>query len=188
MGETGARGRWRSGCSPIRSLVYLSLTWFTDTSLGASSVLTRGRRMTFAFKESVLKKDLFTYVFMAVLGLRCCVGFLQWWRLGTPLWLWFAGFSLCGARGLSVCSTWAQEVRLPGSRAQMRWWWCTGLAALRHMGYSETRDRTRVAPQCQVDSPHSATREGQGSVLWGGQILQSHQVMRDPFVWSPQRE
>lgn len=74
--------------------------------------------MTFAFKESVLKKDLFTYVFMAVLGLRCCVGFLQWWRLGTPLWLWCAGFSLRGARGLSICSTWAQEVRLPGSRAQ----------------------------------------------------------------------
>ena len=68
--------------------------------------------MTFAFKASVLKNDLFMYVFMAVLGLRCCVAFLRLWRLGALLWLWCAGFSLRDARGLGICSTWAHELRL----------------------------------------------------------------------------
>ena len=39
----------------------------------------------------------------------------------------------------------AQQLQLPGSRAQAQRLWCPGLAALQHMGSSRTRDRTCVS-------------------------------------------
>ena len=71
--------------------------------------------------------------------------------------LWCAGFSLrwllllqsTGSRlvGFSSCSTWAQ------------WLWRTGLVALRHVGSSWTRARTRVPFIGRQILNHCATRE-----------------------------
>jgi len=90
--------------------------------------------------------DLFTY--LAVLGLHCCVwafSSCSEWRLlfialhrllialhrllmlWRPLVLWGMG---CRRTGFSSCSAWAPL--------------CTGLVALRHVGSSQTRDRTHV--------------------------------------------
>ena len=60
-----------------------------------------------------------------------------------------SGFSCCrgqarGHAGFSSFSTWAQELWLPGSRAQAQYLWCTGLVALQHVGSSWIRDRTQV--------------------------------------------
>ena len=86
---------------------------------------------------------------------------------GGTFWLWCTGFSLCWL--LSLCSTgsgtlrlqqlqqWAQQRRLPGSRAQAQQrrlpgsraqaqqWRHTGLAALWHAGSSQIRDWTCVS-------------------------------------------
>ena len=84
-----------------------------------------------------------------------CTGFsLQW-----PLLLWstgsrHAGFSSCGS-----CGTWAQQLRLVGSRAQAQQLWCTGLVALWHVGSSWTRARTRVPCIGRQILNHCATRE-----------------------------
>ena len=37
---------------------------------------------------------------------------------------------------------WAQQLQLPGFRAQVQWLWCMGLVALRHVGSSRIRDQT----------------------------------------------
>ena len=62
----------------------------------------------------------------------------------------FSGFSCCGAQalaceGFSSCSMWAQQLRLPGSRAQAQQLWCTGLAAVQHVGSSRTRVQIHVS-------------------------------------------
>ena len=48
------------------------------------------------------------YLFLAVLGPHCCMGFLELWWAGAPLWLQCLGFFCCGAwaleQGLSSCS------------------------------------------------------------------------------------
>ena len=49
------------------------------------------------------------------------VGFSRWWCL-----LWSTG---SGRVGFSNCSTWAQQLRLPGSGAQAQQLWRTGSAA-----------------------------------------------------------
>ena len=80
----------------------------------------------------------FIYLFLAVLGLRCCVGFLQLRRMGATLLCgaWAShcsGFSCHGARALgarasvvvarrlSSCGLWALECRLSscGAWAQL---------------------------------------------------------------------
>lgn len=71
------------------------------------------------------------FLYLAVLGLQCCSGFLQLRHVGTVLQLSRVGFSLLwllllrttGSRGtgLSSCSMWAQEL------------WLMGLVALRYV-------------------------------------------------------
>ena len=89
------------------------------------------------------------YLFLALLGLPCCVGFPLMWPVGGTLWLHCTGFS-CEDRlwdmrasvvatcGLSSCSSWALEHRLSscGSRA---------LGALSHIASSQTKDQTHIS-------------------------------------------
>ena len=119
----------------------------------------------------------FLNLFLAVLGLRCCV----------------QAFSGCGERGLlfiavhrlliavaslvvehglqarglqqlqhvgfSSCSMWAQQLWLVGSRAQAQQLWCMGLVAPRHVGSSRTRAQTCVTCSGRRILNYCATRE-----------------------------
>ena len=89
-------------------------------------------------------------LFLAVLGLCCCVGFIL--IAGKPGLLCSccaqashcSGFS-CGTQdlgqaGFSSFDAWAQELRFPGSRAHAQKLWCTGLVASQHVGSSQIRD------------------------------------------------
>ena len=40
---------------------------------------------------------------------------------------------------------WAQQLQLPGFRAQVQWLWCMGLEALRQVESSRIRDQTCVS-------------------------------------------
>lgn len=51
-----------------------------------------------------------------------------------------------GCMGFRSCSTWAQWLWLPGSRATAQQPWHIGLAALQHVRSSQTRDRTQMSP------------------------------------------
>ena len=74
---------------------------------------------------------------------------------GGTFRLWCAGFSLCwllslhstgsGTLRLQQLQPWAQQWRLPGSRAQAQQLRHTGLAALWHAGSSQIRDWTHVS-------------------------------------------
>ena len=80
-----------------------------------------------------------------MLGLGCCAGFSLVVASGTicrhaPA-SHCSGFSCyraqdLGRSGFSTWSTWAQELWLPGSRAQAQQWWCTPVVALWHVGSS----------------------------------------------------
>ena len=67
------------------------------------------------------KMIFFYHLFLAVLGLRCCVrAFSKLWRAGAILLCsaqssHCSSFSCCGARALG---TWAQQLWLTGSQAQ----------------------------------------------------------------------
>ena len=69
----------------------------------------------------------FTYLFLAVLGLHCCMG-----------------FSLVAVHGLLIvlasliCDSSASAHRLNSL-------WCMGLIALHHVGSSQIRDQTQVS-------------------------------------------
>ena len=63
--------------------------------------------------------------------------------------LWCTGFSL----------QWLLLLRSMGSRAQAQQLWPSGLVALRHVGSSQTRDRTRVPCTGRWILNHCATRE-----------------------------
>ena len=85
--------------------------------------------------ESLFKFHIYLFLFLSVLGLRCC----------TQV------FSSCSKWGLR-CSCEAivsracglQELRLPGSRAQAQQLWLTDPAAPRHVRSSPTRGQTSV--------------------------------------------
>ena len=104
----------------------------------------------------------FIYLFLAALGLRCCV----------------RAFSSCGERGLlfvvvqglltAVASLAAehglqvrglQQLWLTGSRLQAQQLWHTGLVAPWHVGSSQTRARTRVPCIGRRILNHCTTRE-----------------------------
>ena len=81
-----------------------------------------------------------------------CVGFsLQWLLL----------LQSTGSRcvGFSSCSTWAQQLWLPGSRVQVQQLWCTGSVAPWHVGSSRTRARTCVPCIGRWTLNHCATKE-----------------------------
>ena len=109
--------------------------------------------MRFAFFCTVL--FLSFYLLLAVLGICCCTqafSSCSGWRLllVTVLGLPIAVASCCeagalGYAGFSSCNTWAQQLWLPGSRAQVCWLWYIGLTVLQHVGSSHIRDRTHVS-------------------------------------------
>ena len=87
---------------------------------------------------------------MAVLGLRCCVGFptvVVNWGLLSSSQRWYLGFSLprllllrrtdSRCAGVSGCGSLALENELSSCG--------TGLVALRHVGSSRIRNQTRVS-------------------------------------------
>ena len=96
---------------------------------------------------------LFIYLFMAVLGLRFCAR--------AP--------SSCGKRGplfiavrgpLTIA---ASRCRAQAPDVQAQQLWLTGLVAPRHVGFSQTRARTRVPCIGRQILNHCATREAH---LW----------------------
>ena len=84
------------------------------------------------------------FSFLAALGLHSCA------RV----------FSSCGERGLLFVEVRGlQELWLTGSRAQVQNLWRTGLVTARHVGSSQTRDRTHVPCTGRRILNHCATRE-----------------------------
>ena len=133
------------------------------------------------FKNNFIYLDLF-YLFF-IYFLQYCVGFCCTTVLILFIFV-FTGPSLqcmgvfllrstgssgqasaAAARGLSSYSPWAQQLQLPGSRAQTQQLWCTGLVAP-HVGSSQTRDQTCVScigrwtliPLSQQGTPHPTFR------------------------------
>ena len=91
----------------------------------------------------------FIYLFLAVLGLRFCV----------------RAFSSCGERGplfITVCGALTVVASRCGVQApdvQAQQLWPTGPAALRHVGSSQTRARTRIPCIGRQILNHCTTRE-----------------------------
>ena len=96
-------------------------------------------------------------------------------------------FSLAGMRGLVVAAaalvaeyglqdSRAQQLQLPGSRAQAQQLWLTGFAALWLAGPSRIRDRTCVL-HLQADSPPVSPQGGPG-----GQTFWSSVLSRERFT------
>ena len=81
----------------------------------------------------------FTSLFLAVLGLHCCVGFSE------------------------VAEMVGSVIVVPRLWAQAQCLWHMGLVALRPMGSSQTRDRTRISCIGRCSLYHRATREASTS-------------------------
>ena len=110
-----------------------------------------------------------------MLGLCCSVGFPGCSEQGL-LSSWgtqashCGGFSCCGSwalgqAGFSSCGVWAQQLWLPGCRAQAQKLWCTGLVAPQHLGSSWIGDQTCVSCISRRILHHWATREAPWSVF-----------------------
>ena len=89
------------------------------------------------------------FIFGCVGSSLLCEGFLQLRQVGVTLHrdAWASHY-----RGLSCCGTQAPEV-------QAQQLWLTGLAAPRHVGFSQTRTRTRVPCIGRQILNHCTTRE-----------------------------
>ena len=99
---------------------------------------------------------------MAALGLRCCTWAFsscgEWGLLFVAVrGLLLAVASLVAEQGLQACGL--QQLWLAGSRAQAQQLWVMGLVALRHVGSSRTRYRTRVPCIGRQILNHCAPRE-----------------------------
>ena len=92
------------------------------------------------------------FIFGCVGSSFLCEGFLQLRRVGATL---HHGARDCHYRGLSCCGAEAPD-------AQAQSLWLTGPVALRHVGSSQTRARTRVPCIGRQILNHCATREAQG--------------------------
>ena len=100
---------------------------------------------------------IYLFIFGCIGSLLLGSGFLLLQRAGAihccSTWASHCGgFSCCGAlgsrrAGFSSCGTRAQQL------------WCTGLAALRHVGSSRTKTRTRVPCIGRLILNHCTTRE-----------------------------
>ena len=112
---------------------------------------------------------LFFNLFLAALGLPCCVwAFSNCGQRGllfiVVCRLLIAVASLVAehrlqARGLSSCGTWAQQLWHTGSRAQAQQLCLMSLVAPWHVGSSQTRDRTHVPCIGRRIPNHCGTRE-----------------------------
>ena len=145
---------------------FLSITYYGLVLLSALHVLSN-RILTFIFL--FYKFIYFIYLFLAALGLHCCVrAFYSCGEWGYSS-LRCVGFSLrwllllrsTGSRhaGFSSCGVQAQQLWLTGSRGQAQQLWRTGLVAPQHVGSSQTRDRTHVPCNGRWILNHCATRE-----------------------------
>ena len=135
--------------------------------------------------ERFLKKFIyFIYLFLAALGLRCCVwafsscgerSYSSLWCTGFSVW-WLLLLRSTGSRrvGFTSCGTRAQQLWLTGSRVQAQQLWCTGLAAPRHVGSFRTRARTRVPCTGRWILNHCATWEAHICVLKWVSFSTSH--------------
>ena len=115
-----------------------------------------------------LKKNKYIYLFLAVLGLHCCV-----WAFSSH---GEQGLLFVAVRGLliAVVSLVAehrlqarrlQQLWHTGSRAQAQQLWHTGLVAPQNVGSSRTRARTRVPCIGRRILNHCATREAPKSIF-----------------------
>ena len=96
--------------------------------------------------------NLFIYLLEALgFSLRCTGFSLQWLLLLRSVGSRCAGFSSCGTQ--------AQQLWLTGSRVQAQQLGRMGLVALRYVGSSQTRARTRVPCIGRRILNHCATRE-----------------------------
>ena len=77
-----------------------------------------------------------------------------------------------GCVGFGSCGTWAQQLQLPGSRAQVSWLWHTGLVALQYVGSS----RARIKP---MSPGRFFTTESPGKHLKN--IYLNHRLIKDHF-------
>ena len=140
---------------------YLLLEKLQEASLSAIS-------RSFFFFFLILFIYLFIYfwlrwVFVAAHGLSPVAargGYSSLRCVGFSLW-WFLLLRSMGSRctGFSSCGTQAQQLWLAVSRVQAQQLWCTGLVVPRHVGSSQTRDRTRVPRIGRQILNHCATRE-----------------------------
>ena len=89
------------------------------------------------------------FIFGCVGSSFLCEGFLQLWRAGATL---HRGAQASHCHGLSCCGAQAPD-------AQAQQLWLTGPVALRHVGSSQTRARTRVPCIGRQILNHCATRE-----------------------------
>ena len=124
--------------------VHLCVFFLKDT-------LERQKLLPYKVLFFFLNYYLFIYLFilfLAVLGLRFCVRASSSCGKRGPLFIAVRGPHY---RGLSLWST--------GSRAQAQQLWLTGLAALWHVGSSQTRARTRVPCISRQILNHCATSE-----------------------------
>ena len=105
-------------------------------------------RVVFSF----FKLFIYLFIYGCVGSSFLCEGFLQLRQAGaTP----HRGARASHCRGLSCC-----RAQAPDAQAQQLW--LTGLVALRHVGSSQTRARTRVPCIGRQILNHCATREAQG--------------------------
>ena len=98
---------------------------------------------------------IFIFIFGCVGSSPLCEGFLQLRQAGATL---HRGARASHYRGLSCCGAQAPD-------AQAQQLWLTGLAALRHVGSSQTRARTRVPCISRQTPNHCATREARINIL-----------------------
>ena len=115
-------------------------------------------------------EESFNFIYLFIYG---CVGssflcedFLQLRQAGATL---HRGARASHYHGLSCCGTQAPE-------AQAQQLWLTGLVALRHVGSSQTRARTRVPCIGRQILNHCATREAPSPVL----IQREREALRIP--------
>ena len=108
------------------------------------------------------------FIFSAVLGPHCCAGFSSCAERGGPF------TEVCGLLAVASLTQHRLEgagaeavaCRLAGSRAQARVWWCSGLAALRHAGSSQPRDRTGIPRMARQVLNHWAARGAPRLSTW----------------------
>ena len=117
------------------------------------------------------------YLFLAVLGLRCCVGFC--------LVVAIRGYSLAAVHGLliavaSCCRAWGL-----GMLAQQLWF--TGLVTLQHVEFSWTRNQTHISCTGRfltTGSPGKSSLQLLNIFLFWAPPFCYGLYLPDGFVWS----